>query len=50
MAALYVLLTAGCFNLKTGKQPTGARGLDSYQVKIIDDEVFAIVKAKELKW
>jgi len=24
--------------------------LDSYQVKIIDDEVFAIVKAKELKW
>jgi len=38
------------FNLKTGKQPTGARGLDSYQVKIIDDEVFAIVKAKELKW
>jgi len=38
------------FNLKTGLQPTGARGLDSYQVKIIDDEVFAIVKAKELKW
>jgi nitrite reductase/ring-hydroxylating ferredoxin subunit len=38
------------FNLKTGKQPTGARGLDSYPVKIIDDEVYAIVKAKELKW
>ena len=38
------------FNLKTGKQPTGARGLDSYRVKIINDEVFAIVKAKELKW
>ena len=38
------------FNLKTGKQPTGARGLDSYPVKIIDDEVFALVKAKELKW
>jgi 3-phenylpropionate/trans-cinnamate dioxygenase ferredoxin subunit len=38
------------FNLITGKQPTGARGLDSYQVKIIDDELFAIVKAKELKW
>ena len=38
------------FNLKTGLQSTGARGLDSYQVKIIDDEVFAIVKAKELKW
>jgi len=38
------------FNLKTGKQPTGARGLDTFPVKIIDDEVFAIVKAKELKW
>ena len=38
------------FNLKTGKQPTGARGLDSYPVKIINDEVFAIVKANELKW
>lgn len=38
------------FNLKTGKQPTGARGLDSYPVKIINDEVFALVKAKELKW
>jgi 3-phenylpropionate/trans-cinnamate dioxygenase ferredoxin subunit len=38
------------FNLKTGKQPTGARGLDTYPVKIINDEVFALVKAKELKW
>jgi nitrite reductase/ring-hydroxylating ferredoxin subunit len=38
------------FNLKTGKQPTGAKGLDSYPVKVIDDEIFAIVKAKELKW
>lgn len=38
------------FNLKTGKQPTGARGLDSYPVRIIDDEVFALVKAKGLKW
>ena len=38
------------FNLKTGKQPTGARGLDSYPVNIIDDEVFVLVKPKELKW
>ena len=38
------------FNLRTGKQPTGARGLDTFPVKIIDDEVFAKVKAKELKW
>lgn len=38
------------FNLKTGRQPTGARGLDSFPVKIIDDEVYALVKPKELKW
>jgi nitrite reductase/ring-hydroxylating ferredoxin subunit len=38
------------FNLKTGKQPTGARGLDSYPTIIIDDEVYALVKPKELKW
>jgi nitrite reductase/ring-hydroxylating ferredoxin subunit len=38
------------FNLKTGRQPTGARGLETFPVKIINDEVFAIVKAKELKW
>jgi len=38
------------FNLKTGKQPTGSRGLDTFPVKIINDEVFAIVNAKELKW
>jgi nitrite reductase/ring-hydroxylating ferredoxin subunit len=38
------------FNLKTGKQPTGARGLDSYPVKIVDDEILALVKPKELKW
>ena len=38
------------FNLKTGKHPTGARGLDTYPIKIIDDEVFALVKPKQLKW
>ncbi len=38
------------FNLKTGKQPTGARGLDTYPIKIINDEVFALVNPKELKW
>jgi len=38
------------FNLKTGLQPTGARGLDTYKVQIIDDEVYASIKAKELKW
>jgi len=38
------------FNLKTGKQPTGARGLDVYPVKVINDEVFVMVKPKDLKW
>ena len=38
------------FNLKTGRQPSGARGLDVYPVKIVDDEVYSIVKPKELKW
>jgi nitrite reductase/ring-hydroxylating ferredoxin subunit len=38
------------FNLKTGKQPTGASGLDTYPTKIIDGEVFALVNKKELKW
>lgn len=38
------------FNLKTGKQPTGARGLDTFPVKIIDDEVFALVMQKKFKW
>jgi nitrite reductase/ring-hydroxylating ferredoxin subunit len=38
------------FNLKTGKQPTGAKGLDTFSTKIIDDEVYAIISSKELKW
>lgn len=38
------------FNLKTGKQPTGSRGLDIYPIKIINNEVFIFVKQKELRW
>ena len=38
------------FNLRTGKQPTGSRGVDSYPVIIENDEVYALVKKKELKW
>jgi nitrite reductase/ring-hydroxylating ferredoxin subunit len=38
------------FNLKTGRQPTGARGLATFPVKIINNEVYSIVKPKELKW
>ena len=38
------------FNLKTGKQPSGSRGVDSYPVIIENDEVYVYVKARELKW
>jgi len=38
------------FNLKTGRQPTGANGLDVYPVQVINGEIYALVKARELKW
>jgi nitrite reductase/ring-hydroxylating ferredoxin subunit len=38
------------FNLKTGKQPKRQRGLDSFPVLIIDDEVYVKVFKKEYKW
>jgi 3-phenylpropionate/trans-cinnamate dioxygenase ferredoxin component len=38
------------FDLRTGKQPSGSRGVDSYPVIIENDEVYILVKTKELKW
>lgn len=38
------------FDLKTGKFPNGIKGLDSYQVQIIEDNVYVKVFKKELKW
>lgn len=38
------------FDLKTGNRPTGSRGVTSYPIKIIDDNVFILVKDKELRW
>ena len=38
------------FDLKTGKQPGGRRGLDSYPTKIVNDELFVKVYKKELNW
>jgi nitrite reductase/ring-hydroxylating ferredoxin subunit len=38
------------FDIRTGKQPSGSRGVDSYPVIVEDDEVFVLVKAKQLKW
>lgn len=41
---------AWSFDLKTGKMGGGSRGLDVYDVKIENDDVFVKVKQKELKW
>ena len=38
------------FNLKTGKMPSCNAGLDSFPVKIINDQVYVKVVKKELKW
>jgi nitrite reductase/ring-hydroxylating ferredoxin subunit len=38
------------FNLKTGKQPKGEGGLDSFPVMVVEDEVYVKVFKKELKW
>lgn len=38
------------FNIRTGKRPSGSRGIESYPVKIKNDEVYALIKQKELKW
>jgi nitrite reductase/ring-hydroxylating ferredoxin subunit len=38
------------FSLKTGKQPKGESGLDSFPVIIHNDEVYVKVFKKEMKW
>ncbi len=38
------------FDLKTGRQPTGQKGLDSFPVIVNEDEVYVKVFKKELKW
>lgn len=38
------------FDLKTGNTPAGRKGLDAYETKIINDQVFVKVVKKELKW
>lgn len=38
------------FNLKDGKRPTGSRGIDSYPVKVLNDDVYVLVTKKELNW
>ena len=38
------------FDLRTGRKPSGSRGLDSYRVKIVDGDIFAQVISKGLNW
>ena len=38
------------FNLSDGKMAEGRRGLDSYEIKIIDENVYVKVFRKQLDW
>jgi nitrite reductase/ring-hydroxylating ferredoxin subunit len=38
------------FDFKTGKQPSGQNGLDSFPVIVSEGEVYVKVFKKELKW
>ena len=38
------------FELKTGKLKTGGKGLDTFEVNVIDKMVYAKVKQKEFNW
>ena len=38
------------FDLRTGKTPSGGRGLDVYEVKIFDEEVYVKVEKKKYNW
>ncbi|MDO8549721.1 MAG: nitrite reductase (NAD(P)H) small subunit [Ignavibacteria bacterium] len=38
------------FNLKTGRQPKGQKGLDSFPIIIFEDNMYVKVYKKELNW
>lgn len=38
------------FDLATGKTPMGSRSLDTYESKIINNEIFVKVIKKDFKW
>jgi len=38
------------FNIKSGKTPTGSKGLDTYETKIIDEQVYVKVEEKKYSW
>jgi len=38
------------FNLRTGKTPAGGNGLISYDTKILDEDIYVMLKEQEWKW
>lgn len=38
------------FDLRTGNQPNGRKGLDKYQVKIEGGEVYVSAQSKKINW
>ena len=38
------------YDLKTGKIPNGVKGLHTYEVEIVDDDVYVKIFKKILKW
>lgn len=38
------------FELKTGNLAQGRKGLDVYEVKLVDDDVYVRILKKNLKW
>ena len=38
------------FNLRTGKTPAGGRGLTSFDTKIIDNDIYVMLREQEWKW
>lgn len=38
------------FVLETGNLPTGRKGLDKYEVKVIDDQVYVKAYPKKMNW
>ena len=38
------------FNLKTGSTPTGSKGLDTYETKIIDEQLYVKLEEKKYSW
>ncbi len=38
------------FDLRTGNKKSGSRGLDSYEVKIVDENIYVKVFPKKFNW